>query len=160
MKRVVALCMTGGVLGIVLTSVIAQFAVVAWANGGSGWLLWTPALGLLPVLAFCALAAKVERREYEARWRAPEAPQWHVFDEELPDDRSPVELAMIDPVDRQFYNNMSVLTSPLPPRYWEDELLAGTPERPGNPHYHCSTLDPTPCPTGRHVNPAQHSGGE
>jgi len=42
---------------------------------------------------------------------------------------------------------------------WEDELLAGTPSIARNPHYHCATQDTTLCPTGEHVNPAPHSGG-
>lgn len=40
------------------------------------------------------------------------------------------------------------------PVLWEYEVT-GMDELPEhNPHYHCSTLDRTPCPTGEHRNPA------
>jgi hypothetical protein len=36
---------------------------------------------------------------------------------------------------------------------WEDALTAGVPAPEPNPHWHCSSGDSRPCPTGEHVNP-------
>jgi len=61
---------------------------------------------------------------------------------------------------QQFCTRCGVGPPDAPPHWeWEPESslvnwVYQPTRRPSNPHYHCSTLDRTPCPTGEHRNPA------
>lgn len=82
-----------------MRNVVIGSLCVAAAIGASGWfaarfatLWWIP----IP-LAFSVLVAIAvwHRRVVRAERTAPQAPEWHVIDEELPDELSPTEQQML-----------------------------------------------------------------
>lgn len=91
MSRAASTILFAGILGGLIGEIVAAPAIViAVDRGAPTWLLWILAAPLLLPTVVIAIAAKLESR----RLVAAAAPDWQVYDEELPELPSPIELAM------------------------------------------------------------------
>jgi hypothetical protein len=112
-KRAIFYAILGAVAMILSYALITGPILETVAHGGPRWLAW---FLFTPALQFgfgIVMAAKAEHDHYSAR-RAPTVPDWHVIDDELPDQLSETEREMERRFARHADDAMGLVVTPWP----------------------------------------------